>query len=229
MVLISDHTKGIYEDKWVGDIFHYTGMGLRGNQSLDFMANAILANSKSNGVEVHLFEVFEKGRYFYQGRVKLAGEPYQTYQTDIDGNMRIVWVFPLKILDGPPVYVPCEYLQHKEEHRKKQARKLSENELQERAAISSGTPGERQVITKVYERNQYVAEYAKRRAKGRCHEPYLETHHIIWLSRGGKDSIDNTVALCPNCHRKMHIVDDPEDIETLKRCIAEDLSSRCES
>ena len=47
-------------------------------------------------------------------------------------------------------------------------------------------------------------------------EPYLETHHIIWLSQGGDDSIDNTVALCPNCHRKMHIVNGAEDVENLK-------------
>nr|WP_257903542.1 HNH endonuclease [Pseudoalteromonas sp. CR1] len=36
-------------------------------------------------------------------------------------------------------------------------------------------------------------------------EPYLETHHIIWLAKGGKDTIANTVALCPNSQRKMHI------------------------
>ena len=34
--------------------------------------------------------------------------------------------------------------------------------------------------------------------------PYLETHHIVWLSNGGEENPDNTVALCPNCHRKMH-------------------------
>lgn len=33
----------------------------------------------------------------------------------------------------------------------------------------------------------------------------METHHVVWLSQGA-DSVDNTVALCPNCHRKMHIV-----------------------
>ena len=39
---------------------------------------------------------------------------------------------------------------------------------------------------------------------------------MIWLSKGGSDSVDNTVALCPNCHRKMHIVDDPGDVARLK-------------
>jgi len=128
--------------------------------------------------------------------------------------------------------MPYEYLEKKEKIRKKQAKKLNEEDLQKRALINNGPPGERQVVTKVYERNQYVVEYARRRAKGRCQlcgnpapffdkngEPYLEIHHILWLSRGGEDNIDNTVALCPNCHRKMHIVDDPKDIEKLKKCI----------
>ena len=34
--------------------------------------------------------------------------------------------------------------------------------------------------------------------------PYLEVHHKIRLSDGGEDTIDNVVALCPNCHRKAH-------------------------
>ena len=34
--------------------------------------------------------------------------------------------------------------------------------------------------------------------------PYLEVHHIIPLSEGGEDSIENSVALCPNCHRQAH-------------------------
>ncbi|WP_027702080.1 HNH endonuclease [Metaclostridioides mangenotii] len=46
-------------------------------------------------------------------------------------------------------------------------------------------------------------------------EPYLDVHHIIWLSKGGNDDIDNTVALCPNCHKKMHIFNLDKDIEHL--------------
>ncbi|MDH7515993.1 MAG: HNH endonuclease, partial [Bacteroidota bacterium] len=34
--------------------------------------------------------------------------------------------------------------------------------------------------------------------------PYLEVHHRVWLSRGGEDTVSNAVALCPNCHRRMH-------------------------
>jgi 5-methylcytosine-specific restriction protein A len=87
----------------------------------------------------------------------------------------------------------------------------------------------RNAVTTIYERNAYVSEYAKRRANGICQlcereapfknkdgELYLETHHVEWLSKGGTDTLDNTVALCPNCHRKMHVLDLEEDKSKLK-------------
>lgn len=35
-------------------------------------------------------------------------------------------------------------------------------------------------------------------------EPFLEVHHLHPLADGGSDTIGNTVALCPNCHRELH-------------------------
>ena len=46
--------------------------------------------------------------------------------------------------------------------------------------------------------------------------PYLETHFIKWLSEGGSPTIDNVVALCPNCHKKIHMLNLSEDIERLR-------------
>lgn len=84
------------------------------------------------------------------------------------------------------------------------------------------------VTTTHFSRNIYVAQYAKNRANGICQLcgqaapfndnnglPYLESHHIVWLSNGGSDSIDNVVALCPNCHKKMHIKNDVADVQFL--------------
>ena len=83
---------------------------------------------------------------------------------------------------------------------------------------------------KSYLRNKYVKQLAREVSMGNCQlcesrapfedsfgRPFLEVHHIEWLSRGGKDDIENVIALCPNCHRKMHIVDQEEDIIKLKR------------
>ena len=32
----------------------------------------------------------------------------------------------------------------------------------------------------------------------------LEAHHIIYTSQGGKDTLDNLIALCSSCHKKVH-------------------------
>ncbi len=46
--------------------------------------------------------------------------------------------------------------------------------------------------------------------------PYsLEVHHIIPLSGVGHDELLNTVALCPNCHRRIHHQNRPGDVKKL--------------
>ena len=107
--------------------------------------------------------------------------------------------------------------------------KLSDTELERKAAAAPTRPGSYTMAGVVYARDRHVAELAKRRADGKCelcgepapftnasNEPYLESHHIVWLAHGGFDNIDNTVALCPNCHRKMHVVNDAKDVKKLK-------------
>ncbi|HUN98983.1 MAG TPA: HNH endonuclease signature motif containing protein [Bradyrhizobium sp.] len=34
--------------------------------------------------------------------------------------------------------------------------------------------------------------------------PYLEPHHLRRLSDGGPDHPAQVIALCPNCHRRVH-------------------------
>jgi 5-methylcytosine-specific restriction protein A len=34
--------------------------------------------------------------------------------------------------------------------------------------------------------------------------PFLEVHHKKPLSEGGPDTVENTIALCPNCHAQTH-------------------------
>jgi 5-methylcytosine-specific restriction endonuclease McrA len=42
---------------------------------------------------------------------------------------------------------------------------------------------------------------------------YMETHHVVPLSELGRDSTDNVVALCPNCHKAAHFALDRADIK----------------
>lgn len=107
---------------------------------------------------------------------------------------------------------------------------VSDADLEDRAAHAPERPKSSTTASVVYARNPAVAELAKRRAGGRCelcrqpapftnvsNEPYLESHHIVWLAHGGSDRPENTVALCPNCHRKMHVLNHPTDVERLLR------------
>ena len=111
----------------------------------------------------------------------------------------------------------------------KKAQKAKSPDLTKRALSAKGKPSKRSVVTVQYERDQYVVEYVKKRARGNCELcempapfitkngfPYLEAHHIVWLSEGGDDTVKNTVALCPNCHRKMHSLNIISDRDKLK-------------
>lgn len=95
------------------------------------------------------------------------------------------------------------------------------------------TPAERTVTTTQKDRDPYVSEHVKRRTKGICDlcnnpapfkdkkgKPYLESHHVKWLADGGEDTIENAVGLCPNCHKKMHVVNDPADVRALMNALA---------
>jgi hypothetical protein len=96
LVIVSDYTKGLYQDKWIGGTLHYTGMGKTGDQDIHWAQNATLAECGHNGVDVHLFEVIDPGEYIYCGRIELVGQPYTETQPDDNGDKRLVWMFPVR-------------------------------------------------------------------------------------------------------------------------------------
>lgn len=50
--------------------------------------------------------------------------------------------------------------------------------------------------------------------------PYLEAHHVVPVAYGGSDTTDNIVALCPNCHAKIHVCENKDDVEIIKKAAA---------
>ena len=74
------------------------------------------------------------------------------------------------------------------------------------------------VTTSIFKRNPDVVADVLINANGFCQKcnkaapfvkredktPYLEVHHKLKLADGGDDTVENAIALCPNCHRKMH-------------------------
>jgi len=98
------------------------------------------------------------------------------------------------------------------------AQSLSHEERLKHLSSFSRKPKKVEVTTLIFMRNQYVVAEVLARAGGVCEycknpapfnrlsdgSPYLEVHHEIRLSDGGEDTVDNAIALCPNCHRKKH-------------------------
>lgn len=89
-----------------------------------------------------------------------------------------------------------------------------------------------------YARDVQVKAWVLERAKGICEAcdkaapfttvegfPYLEVHHVRKLADKGSDTPSNAVALCPNCHRRLHFSIDAltyrdqlfEKLEVLKK------------
>ena len=95
---------------------------------------------------------------------------------------------------------------------------ISKDELKRRLENFSRKPDKIEVLTHAYMRNPYVVIEVLNRSEGICElcknaapfirksdgTPYLEIHHLVPLSEGGEDTLENAIALCPNCHRKMH-------------------------
>lgn len=97
---------------------------------------------------------------------------------------------------------------------------LDDPESERKERLKNSSPEPRKVWRKVaiYVRNPDVVAEVLQRANGNCEAcgeaapfvrssngtPYLEVHHCKQLSDGGDDTVENAVALCPNCHRKKH-------------------------
>lgn len=91
-------------------------------------------------------------------------------------------------------------------------------ERKRRLSTAPRKPKKLTTITIQYSRNPDVSAEVLERANGYCENcrgrapflrvsngtPYLEVHHKVRLADGGDDTVDNAIALCPNCHRKSH-------------------------
>jgi len=85
----------------------------------------------------------------------------------------------------------------------------------------SSSPTFSQTLSKVYQRDPKVSAWVLDRANGICESceaeapfrtddgrSFLEVHHLVRLADGGADTVENTVAVCPNCHRALHFAAD---------------------
>lgn len=95
---------------------------------------------------------------------------------------------------------------------------LSSTTRQARLAKAPKKPVKVAVASYVYTRNPDVVAEVLLRAAGVCEccgkpapfmrkkdgTPYLEVHHKQQLAEDGDDTVENAIAVCPNCHRQKH-------------------------
>lgn len=149
------------------------------------------------------------GEYQYE-------EHYWTTLPDRNGNMRDAIRFELVPAGGLDMDIGTTDIDT-----------LSIEELREKAEASVNGDTATTTTSRfrtTYRRSEVVKKYALRVADGVCQgcgdeapfldsdgEPFLEVHHLHRRSDGGADHPDNVIALCPNCHRRVHYGQDGEE------------------
>ena len=201
------------DEGWRDDgTFEFTGEGQRGPMRMARGNRAVLEHAE-RGRDLHLFIETPRKRdrtVQYAGPMECIGFRHGQ-APDIDGNVRETIVFRLAPVDT--VQRGAEAAEAAEE--------VESDDLEElrRKAVERATEGEAPAtqLRKAYRRAAAIQEFARRRAAGRCEgcrspapfttvagRPYLEVHHLTRVSDGGPDHPDHVVAVCPNCHRRVH-------------------------
>lgn len=134
------------------------------------------------------------------------------YRESIAKNKVPVNVF---FFEEKPYY---RILEERIEQEIEMAKNLTSAQHRKKINQRSDLPEKILVTQYVFIRNPYVIAEVLERAGGKCERclepapfirdkdasPYLEVHHKIPLAEDGPDSLANTIALCPNCHRQAH-------------------------
>jgi len=99
-----------------------------------------------------------------------------------------------------------------------ESKSLSSKKRHDKISSANKKPARTQVVSTVFLRNPDVVAQVLISANGVCEHckqpapfkrasdgtPYLEVHHTVRLVDDGDDTVQNALALCPNCHRKAH-------------------------
>lgn len=198
LILISDKTK-LYDDRVVGDIYHYTGMGQSSDQKMSGQ-NLTLAESNENGVEIHFFEVLKPKEYTYRGQVQLAGEPYQAQQKDKDGRDRLVWIYPLRLLNSDATFTKISTAINDEQELQEELQ-----EIQKVESLSIEQTEKERLIKSRIGQGKFKKMLLQRKSKcALCgvDDPRLliASHIKPWSVSSNDERLDlhNGLLLCPN-------------------------------
>lgn len=220
----------------------YKGLDFKGNIQLNLISQFLGLNFPNEHYIYKSTEFSEAKSYFeYQGKLQddSAGSVYEYYESfvsEIRSTMNEVGLNNVDFVDVQTFifrkdwYKPTNLSQEigTFERDEAKAKVFDTRDLLERIRKSKPVPPK--LVKSIYHyRNPNISALVKIEADGKCDlcnmpapfenlsgDPFLESHHIKPLADGGKDEILNSVALCPNCHRKMHILNLEPDTKKLQ-------------
>jgi 5-methylcytosine-specific restriction enzyme A len=197
-----------YADRYRADgAFEYFGEGQVGHMQIQ-RGNRAIAEHSVLGKSLLLFHKTADGLRF-EGEMVYEGHHIER-APDRRGTERNAIVFELRPLEAVAEVVEAD--------RVPSGGTLEE--LRQRAITAAVNPSQpsTQGLRNVYQRSRDVRNYVLARANGSCEgcslpapflrsdgTPYLEPHHLRRLSDGGPDHPAHVIALCPNCHRRVHV------------------------
>jgi 5-methylcytosine-specific restriction protein A len=213
-----------YADEWDADgVFHYYGEGRTGDMKFSG-GNAAICDHAENEQEIHLFEKVAGAGVRYLGEMICSGHEWRIAK-DSAGEERQAIVFQLVRTTAMPA----------QDH----APPPAGGSLADLAAVADADPteesGPREGLRKTYARSEALKRYVRARADGRCEgcgeeapflsmdgDGYLEAHHTNRRSDTGPGNRKTVIALCPNCHSRVHYGQDGSEFNNvLKSKLAE--------
>lgn len=199
-----------YEDEFISsDRFLYTGQGREDDQEM-IRENRKLRDHASEGNALHLFEEVthfdspnDRTVVTYLGEFRYEDHHIERLP-DRNGNKRDAFRFVLERVD--------DEMQSEIEVTDQSPADL----LRQLAQQQTGNQSTERVRSRPL-RSDAVKQFALSVADGVCQgcgepapfvdaddEPFMEVHHLTRRSDGGPDRPSNVIALCPNCHRRVH-------------------------
>jgi 5-methylcytosine-specific restriction protein A len=205
-------SEGRYPNKWIqeGEILKYYLKSISGNFGVHFKPNRAIKENPDLPV-VAFTRDSESAPFIFRGIFK-----YFDILEENEGRK----AFMLRRASEVSNVTVMSFARAQEKLEKgvQKAKERSRSERLKRLAVAPKRPISYFVRTTAFLRNPDVIAEVLYRAKGICEscvkpapflrssneEPYLEVHHRLPLSQGGEDTVENAIALCPNCHRERH-------------------------
>jgi len=207
---------GAYANEWLEPSrrlkYYFKAITRNGKQEFGehFKANAAILQNPNIPI-LTFVRSSDSTPFTYQGTFAYAG-----HHAEPDGSR---W-FELALCDSQPTEVVAElrFLENDLAARVATALASSRTDRLARLETAPKKPPRVVVQATAFIRNADVIVEVLERARGHCedcqqpapfigkakNEPYLEVHHKVRLADGGEDTVQNAIALCPNCHREMH-------------------------